>query len=813
MRKKGFVLALCSLCGLLLPLASCGESTSVDSSTVSTGISSSESSSSVSQDSESDLGTVTVEYRDDAGNVLETFAWHQASEEQPTYDLTQPTKAADENYYYVFKGWKRDFSITDRIVYVAEFEAIDYKSEDNWSWGFVYSSSNSSKIVGLQLYGFYDSTKSITELTIPSEIYYKGVKYPVLVLGSGCIQSQTLKVINIPASVNKIDPNFIMNYYSQEVSEINVDSDNQTYKSVDGVVYSKDGKTLVKVPFCWHNEDYILPSEVEKIGDSALASTVAFRNFATATDSHLNVIGEQAFAGSLVRTLYLPEGLTTIKNRAFWLCDSLQVVEIPSTFVDDGSFLQFASCENINTVTFREGTGNSGVTTISDSMFQGCDLLASVVFPKTLKEIKAGAFSGCSRIKGIYLPEGFEKIDERAFYETSAFCVDILGDNLSDNAFDNPTSKFNLPSTVTTIGSYAFGSTSIVGTVNIPAKLTSLDPQAFVGDASIDGYSVAEGNKVYASKDGALYSADLTSLLAYPTGRSGVVTIPDGVKTIGTYALASNSNLREVKFSSSVQTVASYAFFGNSNLVSVTFNEGLKEIGVSAFSSLTSLENISFPSTLTDIGNNAFADDTSLKTISWGGVTTIGSSAFTNCSALTSLDFSKSKVIDIAGFAFYGSNNTYTSIDFGDRTYHSIGNYAFSSAYVKDVVAPVISGSSQDPAMFGGLSNLVSLDLGNMVLKSLPYGFDCNSKELTKLVIPSSVTSIPEYLSLGSHPKLTQVDFRGTKAQWNELISGMLEKNKAANFFGSNTQITKVVCADGEVAVTHSSTGDSSKVQ
>ena len=76
---------------------------------------------------------------------------------------------------------------------------------------------------------------------------------------------------------------------------------------------------------------------------------------------------------------------------------------------------------------------------------------------------------------------------------------------------------------VTSIDADAFAGCAVQEVV-LPAFLTEVDPGAFRGSA-VEAVAVADGNAVFASYDGALYSADMTRILLVPEGRSGQLRI------------------------------------------------------------------------------------------------------------------------------------------------------------------------------------------------------------------------------------------------------------------------------------------------
>ena len=121
--------------------------------------------------------------------------------------------------------------------------------------------------------------------------------------------------------------------------------------------------------------------------------------------------------------------------------------------------------------------------------------------------------------------------------------------------------------------------------------------------------------------------------------------------------------------------------FSGSKITSVTIPEGVTSIGNSAFSNCTNLANITIPASITSIGNDAFFDCTNLTSIAIpSSVVSIGNSAFSACS-LTSITI-PSGVTSIGRDAF--SRNQLTSVTIPDSVTR-IGDTAFGGNQLTSV--------------------------------------------------------------------------------------------------------------------------------
>ena len=334
------------------------------------------------------------------------------------------------------------------------------------------------------------------------------------------------------------------------------------------------------------------------------------------------------------------------------------------------------------------------------------------------------------------------------------------------NSYDNEyAGEVIIPSTVTyngttysvtSIGDYAFEDCSLAS-ITIPNSVTSIGRGAFYYCRSLT--SVTIGNSVKSIGNYAFYYCDDLTSVTIPNSVTSIgddafafcssltsITIPNSVTSIGNSVFSGCSSLTSVTIPNSVTSIGNTAFSGCRSLTSVTIGNSVTSIGNSVFagcSSLTSIvvdstnaiydsrdncnaiietatniliagcQNTIIPNSVTSIGNSAFSHCTSLTSITIpNSVTSIGESAFSSCTSLTSVTIPNS-VTSIGELAFYGCSSL-TSVTIGNSV-TSIGGEAFRGCSSLTSVAIPESVTSIGSCAFWGCSSLTSVTIPNSV--------------------------------------------------------------------------------------------------
>ena len=290
-----------------------------------------------------------------------------------------------------------------------------------------------------------------------------------------------------------------------------------------------------------------------------------------------------------IRTVSLPEGLTTISEAAFYECIYLESAVMPSTMRSIGTGA-FANCRNLSSLQLNEG-----LESVETYAFQDTAITAIKV-PASLKTLDSLAFFRC----------GLEEIEVDSANPVYASRDGVLFSRDMKKLLTYPINRkadtYRIPSGVVTVGEDAFNGAA-VGEIVIPSSVTSLE-------------------------NGAFAESEIRSLV-----------IPDSVTSVGDYVCEGCAYLESVTTGSGLTEIGYRMFARCSSLTDVDLNECITSIEGLAFGWCYSLKEIRVPSKVTVINPGTFGACTSLTAVHLpDGLQVLGKQAFMYDEKLTEID-------------------------------------------------------------------------------------------------------------------------------------------------------------------------------
>ena len=327
-------------------------------------------------------------------------------------------------------------------------------------------------------FAFSDCT-SLTNITIPNSVTSIG-DYAFY----GC---ENLINITIPNSVTSIG-NFAF-CMCTSLTSINVDSNNEKYMSDNGVLYTKDKKTLIQYPSKKEKTEYIILQGTTSIGNYAFHYCTNLTNITI--PNSVTSIGDNAFYGceNLIN-ITIPNSVTSIGNDVFNGCISLTSINVDSNnekYMSDNGVLYTKDKKIlIQYPGKKEGTEYlilQGVESIEDYAFWGCGNLTNIIIPNGVTSIGYSAFYRCTSLTNITIPNSVTSIGDYEFWYCNLKNITIPNGvtSIGYSAFYRCTSLTNItiPNSVTSIGDFAFNECTSLTNIAIPDSVTSIGDHAF----------------------------------------------------------------------------------------------------------------------------------------------------------------------------------------------------------------------------------------------------------------------------------------------------------------------------------------------
>ena len=238
----------------------------------------------------------------------------------------------------------------------------------------------------------------------------------------------------------------------------NASEPNGTNPGYSGDRYCPDCDTVFEKGYTYWNEDN-LTWTLDADGTLTISGTGAMKDY-----DYYNNPSPASQKKDSVKKVVIEDGVTSIRNSAFYDCNSLTSITIPNSVTSIGAYA-FSNCYYLTNITIP-----NSVTSIENYAFRSCSSLTSITIPDSVTSIGELAFYSCDSLTSITISNSVTSIGERAF----AYCSSLT--------------SITIPDSVTSIGEAAFSDCTNLKTISLSCK-SSLKKSDFGEQANLVSYT------------------------------------------------------------------------------------------------------------------------------------------------------------------------------------------------------------------------------------------------------------------------------------------------------------------------------------
>ncbi len=442
---------------------------------------------------------------------------------------------------------------------------------------------------------------------------------------------------------------------------------------------------------------------VASIGNEAFKNQTKLTTLNFADNVNVVAIGSSAFEATSIKSLAIPASVTSIGSSAF------------------------NRCEEIRTVTFKEGS--NGNVAFGASAFANCTRITSVYLPSTVTTFDGTVFNGCSTLAKIEV----DPANPVLVSDTNGVLYDKNYTKLIYYPRGLDVDKATLDalpwSTITTIGNAAFSGHETLDSFEIKKGITTIGEAAFSNCPSLTTLTyesgAAAGTTLVIEKNAFANCQKLSS-----------ASIPDYTTEIGEAAFL-YSSFASFAMPSSVTTIGMDAFKWNSKLTAIDIPAKVTSIGAGAFSNCTSLATV-------NVDGSTGASLFEIKSSGTKGT-------FLSCTKLKTIDL-KNRATNIGAQMF--KNSGLESITLGSNI-SDIGAYAFQNTKLSSINIPAnvtnigIGAFATESGKTSYLSS-VTFEEGDKALTLLSKVFE-NATKIQSITFPARTQAIGQTVTLTTY--------------------------------------------------------------
>lgn len=329
----------------------------------------------------------------------------------------------------------------------------------------------------------------------------------------------------------------------------------------------------------------------------------SFSGFASCT-----ALEDVSLPGSLTSVEYCFTNCTSLKTVAFrygtaklkglsesdsYSRGTFQNCKLDSIFVDREFDYDFSQCRYSNPFsyngsahTLRSVRIGDNLKTVQANMFYNSNELRTIILGNSLTSIENNGFGDCEKVEGdLVMPSTLKTIGNGAFswgWHNAGEGNLVLNEGLetigaSAFAYCPKLNVENIPSTVTSIGNYAFNDCKFEK-LTIPNKVTSIGESAFSSGA--EELIIEDGTSTLSLSNSA-FGYDTRKLKKLYLGRN--ITHNQSSGGPFEYCYTSTHTLQNVEIGDRVTSIPANTFYRCSAMESITIGSKVSSIGKDAF--------------------------------------------------------------------------------------------------------------------------------------------------------------------------------------------------------------------------------------
>ncbi|MCR4690988.1 MAG: leucine-rich repeat domain-containing protein [Lachnospiraceae bacterium] len=472
---------------------------------------------------------------------------------------------------------------------------------------------NVTLLPGTELAGeglFFDCPQ-VTELTLPEGM--ESIDHKEVFSGS------MIETLRIPSTLKQMKDGALAGV--TRLSEITVAEGNEAYKMVDGVLYSINGREIIKYLPTKSDETFTIPISVlyisigafehSKLREIRLENTInyvgagAFKHSTLLQNAYVNIqnVPQNCFENCYgLQKVKFGDAVNKLETKAFYNCTDLSSVDIPGNVkIIESECFRYSS-DKMKHVTIPEGVSELGELAFGNINLLSIELPSSATLPEgdltcfakdmimiVPKSSKAAAYAAARNIRFVYK----EDLDSLPY--TLLYCGKETFEITKCKAAGNVEVSDTFQSyKVTTIRDGAFKNNKDITSVVVSAGISSIGEEAFMGCKGLESIRLSEG--LITIGDSAF--EDCSKLKE--------IVIPETVQSAGTNLLFSGcTSLEKAELPLRIQSIGERMFYRCEKLSDFQILSSVQSIGNEAFCGCKALKSISVPNSVKTIGDHA----------------------------------------------------------------------------------------------------------------------------------------------------------------------------------------------------------------